>query len=118
MKTIKVLASFLVLFLAVQTGYSQCSKDNPFKTTKFTVDAKSDHCKMVIEDALKATNGVESATFDLASQVATVKYNSTKTNATDLQKVVTDKGYTVTPIKTSYHPCSHSCGGSSTGSCH
>ncbi|MBN2662591.1 MAG: heavy-metal-associated domain-containing protein [Bacteroidales bacterium] len=116
MKTMKILASFLVLFLALQvTGYSQCSKDNPIQTVKYKVNSQGDQCKTIIETALNNTDGVQSSNLDLITNIVTVKFNKSLITKADVAKVLTDKGYTAeyvanTSTNTGSHNCSHPCG--------
>lgn len=116
MKTMKILASFLVLFLALQvTAYSQCSKDNPIQTVKYKVNTQDDQCKTIIETALNDTEGVQSSNLDLSTNIVTIKFNKSLITKADVAKVMTDKGYTVdavasTSTNTRSHNCNHPCG--------
>lgn len=114
MKTIKILASFLILFLTVQVSYGQCGKDNPIKTVQYKVNANSDDCKTIIETALNETDGVQSSSLDISTSILTVKFDSKIIKKVDVAKVVTDKGYTANQVnnQTQYRPhnCNHPCG--------
>jgi len=114
MKTMKVLASFLVLFFAVQVGYTQCGGNSPIETVKYKVNANSDHCKTVVETALTDTDGVQSAILDLSTSIVTIKFNKNTVTKDDVANAITDKGYTATLVNTSTnnrsHKCNHPCG--------
>lgn len=57
-------------------------------------------CATTVEHSLSRVNGVIDVTVNLGSEIATVDYDNTKLNVTDLEKVVKDAGYGVIHEKT------------------
>ena len=56
------------------------------------------HCKMAVEKALKAVDGVENAVVDLNSKTASVTFTK-EVESDALKKAVTDAGYDVVEVK-------------------
>ncbi len=56
------------------------------------------HCKMTVEKALSGLNGVTSVDVSLESKNATI-YSTNEVSNGDIEKVITDAGFTVTGIK-------------------
>ena len=54
------------------------------------------HCQKRVTDALRGLKGVKSAAVDLEKKQAAVSYNPAKTGLPELEKAITDAGYTVT----------------------
>ena len=52
-------------------------------------------CAARTESALKDVKGVESVTADKAKKEVVVKYDDTKVKHADLEKAITDSGFTV-----------------------
>jgi copper chaperone len=62
----------------------------------FKVDGIScGHCKMTVEKALIATQGVRDAVVDLNSKTVKVTYVEDKTNLDNMEKAIVDAGYQV-----------------------
>jgi copper chaperone len=62
----------------------------------FKVDGMScGHCKMTVEKALIATQGVRDAVVDLNSKTVKVTYVEDKTNLDNMEKAIVDAGYQV-----------------------
>lgn len=51
------------------------------------------HCKMAVEKALIAVEGVESASVDLEEGKAYIEYDPSKTSVESMKKAVVDAGY-------------------------
>ncbi len=51
-------------------------------------------CSSLIEKSLKQTPGVQEANVNFASEKARIKFDPSKTNASELQKAVANAGYT------------------------
>src|SRR5687767_2541636 len=61
--------------------------------TEFWVRANCEMCQETIEDALKTTQGVVKAEFDLAANTARVSYDSNLVNTMGLHQAVANAGY-------------------------
>jgi len=73
-------------------------KEIPMKKLTMHIEGMScSHCKMAVEKALTAINGVSQAQADLQKKTADVTANEAVTNA-ELTRAVEDAGYTVTGI--------------------
>lgn len=55
------------------------------------------HCKMAVEKALQGVPGVQEADVDLAGKKVKVTYDADKSGKTDLDRAITDAGYSVVP---------------------
>jgi copper chaperone len=53
------------------------------------------HCKMSIEKALRALDGVAAAEVNLAGKSVKVNYNPAMVDVTDIKKTITAAGYEV-----------------------
>jgi copper chaperone len=53
------------------------------------------HCKMTVEKALVATQGVRDAVVDLNAKTVKVTYVDDKTNLENMEKAIVDAGYEV-----------------------
>ncbi|MDK2893158.1 copper ion binding protein [Methanohalophilus sp.] len=51
------------------------------------------HCKMAVEKALMAVEGVESASVDLEKGKADITYDPSKASVESMKKAVVDAGY-------------------------
>jgi periplasmic mercuric ion binding protein len=87
MKTVKLLLAIVLAGALGMTVIAQAtSKATPQqKTETFKVWGKCDMCKARIEKTVKA-EGVSTATWDSKTQMLTVKFDATKTNADALGK--------------------------------
>ena len=56
------------------------------------------HCKMTVEKALGGLNGVTSVDVSLENKNATI-YSKNEVSNGDIEKVITDAGFSVTGIK-------------------
>lgn len=67
------------------------------KTAMLKVKGMScQHCRMSVEKALKAVEGVREAAVDLEAKTATVIYDPTKAKPEEFKKAITRAGYEVT----------------------
>jgi copper chaperone CopZ len=57
------------------------------------------HCKENIEGALKKVDGVVKSTLDVDTKIATVEFDSQKTNADDIRKTISNTGYHADEVK-------------------
>jgi len=53
------------------------------------------HCRMSVEKALKAVEGVAAANVDLEAKTATVTYDPAKTGPEEFKKAIARAGYEV-----------------------
>ncbi|MBP2073139.1 copper chaperone CopZ [Thermoanaerobacterium butyriciformans] len=61
-----------------------------------TIDVRGmscNHCKMTVEKALNALDGVSKATVDLGKANVTVTYDPKKVTIDDMKKAIIDAGY-------------------------
>lgn len=61
-----------------------------------TIDVRGmscNHCKMTVEKALNALDGVSKATVDLGKANVTVTYDPKKVSIDDMKKAIIDAGY-------------------------
>lgn len=66
------------------------------KTAILKVEGMScQHCKMSVEKALKAVEGVAAASVDLEAKTATVTYDPTKAGPEEFKKAIARAGYEV-----------------------
>ena len=61
--------------------------------TAFYVEGNCDACKSIIENTLDDARGVDSAGWDAASSIATVKYNDGRTTVDEIQQLLASKGF-------------------------
>lgn len=64
------------------------------KEERFEISGMTcNHCVMRVEKTLKAVNGVQSASVDLTSRLATVEYDSDRTDSGQLISAIEGAGY-------------------------
>lgn len=56
---------------------------------------RCNHCKMAVEKALKAVQGVNEVNVDLAAKNVTVTYETDATNLEILSRTISEEGYQV-----------------------
>jgi len=96
----KTVASIAILLLAVlfaPTGLS--AQKGKLDTINIKTSAECDMCKEKLETELGRTKGVKSVVVDLKTQVATVVYNSSKTNPEKIRTVISNIGYDADDVK-------------------
>ncbi len=86
MKSFKIVAPFLVLFLFVQSVFAQT------KTATFKVWGNCGMCKKTIESAARQ-NGATTAVWSEKTKMITVKYAAAKTSVDKIQKGIANAGY-------------------------
>lgn len=69
--------------------------NRPQEITLKVAGMSCNHCKKVVEDALRMLNGVQDVQVDLAGALVTVKYDPIKVRLPELQGVIRDAGYEV-----------------------
>lgn len=68
------------------------------ETIRYTAPAIScNHCKMTIERALGTLGGIQSVTVEVPTKSVTIEYDPGQVTPTQLQEVLDDEGYPVTP---------------------
>ena len=66
------------------------------KNESYTVEGMScNHCKMAVENEVKALPGMLSATVDLAAKTLKVEYDGDKTTPEAIKAAVEEAGFTV-----------------------
>ena len=66
------------------------------KNESYKVEGMScNHCKMAVENAVKALPGMSSAKVDLAAKTLKVEYDSDKTTPAAIKAAVEEAGFTV-----------------------
>jgi len=87
------------LFATNSQTEQQSQNTNVTKEQTVTYDIKNMTCKMcpiTVRRAMKQVNGVVSASSDFDNKTATVIFDPTKTNATEVAEASTNAGYPAT----------------------
>ena len=89
-KFIQLLWSFIAIFLI-----NACTNENSktLKNSEFYVRGNCEMCKERIEDVLGKVDGVNTAEWDVKTQVVKVTFDTTKTNLPALNKVIAKAGH-------------------------
>lgn len=109
MKIIAIITSVLMMWVW-QTGCTSYSKNSresienvvvskPYKKEMFNVHVKCQQSAFNVQKMLGEQDGVIKAECNLNTMVATVEYDTTKTNLQKLIKVVADGGYDAGEMK-------------------
>lgn len=84
-----------VLAVTVLLGMFAISAFAGHASAEFSVQGMvCDSCKAKAEKALKATDGIHSATVDLENGVAKIEYDDQKISPEKIKKVINDSGFT------------------------
>jgi len=95
MKT--TLLSLLMLLAISMAGYSQKSME----TVRIKTSAHCEMCKDRLDEALKFTKGVKSASLDLKTKEMVVEYNPEKVSLDAIKSVISKTGYDADDVKRS-----------------
>jgi copper chaperone CopZ len=103
MKTIKALFMIAFVLAITSAAKAQNSKlDGPFLATKaIKVNGVCDMCKHRIENALKNTPGISSASWNIDSKTLLVQYSRAKINPAKIQQMVAAVGHDTEKIRAS-----------------
>ena len=85
-----MLAVISILFISNTASYSQSSKPAEIK---IKTSAVCGQCKDRIEKGMVYEKGIKDINLDVATKVATVKYNPLKTNPSDIRRAISKLGY-------------------------
>jgi copper chaperone CopZ len=112
MKTFRIITGILLVFLmslcyTACTSYSKNTRDilenttvsKPYKKGMFTVHVKCQQSAFNVQKMLNEQDGVIKSDCNLNTMVATVEYDTTKTNLSKLIKVVAEGGYDAGELK-------------------
>ncbi|MBX3044620.1 MAG: heavy-metal-associated domain-containing protein [Candidatus Kapabacteria bacterium] len=88
---------FVILSIIVLTYIADSQEIK--STIEIKTSAICEHCKENIEKALNKVAGVEKSNLDLDTKVATVKYDSTRTNVDELRNAISKAGYNADDVK-------------------
>src|SRR6266550_462983 len=101
MKTIKAL--FVIAFALAITSAAKAQNyklDGPFlATAAIKVNGVCDMCKHRIENALKNTAGISSASWNIDSKILLVQYSRTKINPDKIQQLVAAVGHDTEKVR-------------------
>jgi mercuric ion binding protein len=96
----KTVASIAILLLAVLFAPANLSAQKAkLDTINIKTSAECDMCKAKLETEVGRTKGVKSVVVDLKTQIATVVYNGTKTDANKIRVVISNAGYDADDVK-------------------
>ena len=76
-----------------QSAFAQNQKNENIKEVKLQTTAHTEMCKAKIENTFAYEKGIISSELNRETQILTVKYNSNKTDITNIIKVITDLGH-------------------------
>lgn len=96
MKTLKFTAVFLlatVLFAVASISPDYAWAGGKTQVIKINTSAVCGMCKDRIETAVYAVKGVKSVSLNVDTKVATVKYNTAKTNPDLIKQAIVNAGY-------------------------
>lgn len=99
MKNLLIVLSLIAGFISTQTVHAKSTKQTQNNSQSVMLDMQNMTCAMCpisIRRALQGVEGVQSATVDFSSKVATVAFNPQKTNIETLIKTTTNVGYPAT----------------------
>jgi periplasmic mercuric ion binding protein len=96
----KTVASIVVVMLAMLFAPANLSAQKAkLDTVKIKTSAECEMCKTKLEKEVGLMKGVKSVNLDLTTQVATVVYNSTKTDPAKIKQVIANVGYDADEVK-------------------
>lgn len=84
-----VLMAFVLMLFATLSASAQTKQEE----VKIKTSAVCKMCKATIEKSLAYEKGIKEATLDVPSQIVTVRYNPTKTDAARIKKAINETGY-------------------------
>ncbi len=92
--------TILFALVACQSGPKSQQQDTSAKAqiVETTIDVGGMHCDMCvksIEKGVKELDGITSVKASLNDSIAVVKFDSSKTNLTEIQKAIEKRGYSV-----------------------
>ena len=89
MKIFKTILLIIILLIGIQTEAQEIT----YKKESFKVWGVCDMCKITIDKAAGAVEGVKFARWNLATKQINVKYDINKTSVDSIQKVLALAGY-------------------------
>ncbi|MFM7015664.1 MAG: heavy-metal-associated domain-containing protein [Bacteroidota bacterium] len=83
-KVFKVFSFLMLLNIGLQAQVIEA---------KIKTSGQCEHCKETLEKNLRFEKGVKKVTFDIESQVVSVKFDQAKTSIKNIQVAITKLGY-------------------------
>jgi len=100
MKTKYVLTTILMVFALSINLQAQTKKDQSKKTVMFNVSMHCESCQRKIEKNIAYEKGVKDMAVKLEDKTVTIKFDTLKTNESNLIKAFNDLGYEANVVKT------------------
>lgn len=88
----------MITNLFVILNISAYSEENISKI-EIKTSSICEHCKEIIEGALKKVVGVKKSELNLSTKIVNVHYDSTKTNPDELRQIISKSGYDADDVK-------------------
>lgn len=101
MKNLVSITLSTLVFLMISVIKLDAQTTEKTATVNIKTSAVCGECRDRIEHDLSAAKGVKKVSLDLKTKVATVAYNSDKTNPTEIKKAIAAIGYDADEVQAS-----------------
>jgi copper chaperone len=82
------------VFRGAQKKHQPQGEKNMAESTLTVKDMSCGHCKMTVENAVKALDGVKKAKVNLRAKTVTIKYEGTDVGPDQFKEAISQAGYT------------------------